>query len=74
MTVTTTQQPVPGSFELAWATAQEVSTTSGGKLSKAKTNTSSTKRVQETRTTGAMYSSRVESVLGAGSFTSWVGG
>lgn len=74
VTVTTTQQPVPGSFELSWATAQEVSTTSGGKLSKAKTNTSSTKRVQETRTTGAMYSSRVEAVLGAGSFTSWVGG
>lgn len=66
------QQPVAGSFRLSWATAQEVSKTSGGTLSSSKTNTDSGKRVQLAQVPNAEYIRYVEDVLGEGSFgTTW---
>jgi hypothetical protein len=67
------QQPAAGTLRLDWATAQEVSKTSGGTLSNAKANSSpTTTTVTSPRVSMSAYQSRVEGVLGAGSLgTTW---
>lgn len=67
------QQPAAGTLRLEWATAQEVSKTSGGTLSNAKANSSpTTTTVTTPRSTLAHYQGRVERMLGSGSLgTTW---
>lgn len=70
--INTSQQPVPGTFRASWATAQEVSKTSGGTLSSSKTNADANKRVQVQAVPSAEYQRYVNDVLGAGAYgTTW---
>ncbi len=72
VTIDLEEQPVPGTLKLSWATAQEVSKTSGGTLSKSKTNAGSAREVSIAQVPDAEYVRYVEGVLGSGSFlTLW---
>jgi hypothetical protein len=73
ITVPFAQQPTAGTLRISWATAQEVSQTSGGTLSTTKANsTTTTTTTSAPRVTLESYQSTVDSVLGAGSLgTTW---
>lgn len=73
ITVNFAQQPAAGTLQLEWATAQEVSKTSGGTLSGTKANSNPTTTTTAVkRVSATAYQGAVERVLGAGSLgTTW---
>lgn len=72
ITVALAQQPVAGTLRLSWATAQEVTKTSGGTVSSSKTNADANKRVAIAAVPSAEYQRYVNDVLGAGAYgTTW---